>query len=407
MKKVFKRALCSLIAIGSMAALSAIDFGGMITNDSKLSGNGFNKMLLEQKNAVSAWIRIPFNQKGTTYLAAEGMYQFQEKGIKLFGDAEGNARYTGLVDLSLLKFSTTMKKNFGQVSISAGRFFSSDLSGLAYAQTADSVLASIELSRFNLALYGAYTGLLNARTVSMINNTFALKDGKLEKANVFGAEDEEKHYQRAEDYIVGSAVVSFPYLFANQTVSAQFLGTFHVKDASYTRMYAELSIGGPLVSTLYYNVNTTFGFASYDGGSMDVSNLSKAVLSYYNVDAKNLAVNLGAIYASGDSGLKPFTGFTSQTATNALSGRTEYTGLLKASLLASIKPIQALLLGASGDLIFNAAESIKYEGFQYGANVNWQIVSDISLALSMYQYFDKDDSARDKSCVQLKAAISF
>lgn len=74
----------------------------------------------------------------------------------------------------------------------------------------------------------------------------------------------------------------------------------------------------------------------------------------------------------------------------------------------SLKPVSNLLLGATGDVIFNAAESIEYEGFQYGLNANWQIVSDVSLGATMYQYYDKEDSdSRNKSCIQLKAAISF
>ena len=177
-------------------------------------------------------------------------------------------------------------------------------------------------------------------------------------------------------------------------------------------MYAELSLGGPLFSTVYYNVNGTLGLSSYDGGDMDMGLLAKANVVYYAA-VKNITIGINGVYASGEQGgLKPFLGFTSQTATNALSTRkndleTQYTGLIKAGLAASVKPVKNLLLGATGDVILNAAKDIEYEGFQYGLNLNWQVVSDVSLGAVWYQYFDDETSDRNKNCVQLKAAISF
>ncbi len=415
MKKSLKYTLLSLMLATSLSAASAVDFGGMITNDSKFSGNTFGKLLLEQKNSASAWLRIPFNNKGTTYFTAEGVYQFVEKDIKI-GDVDANSydtRYAGIADLSLFKFATSWKKTSSQISLSVGRFHSADLSGLVFSQTADGLLAKFDFSRVSFSLYGAYTGLLNARTVKMVNKNFEHLNGAkfLTEYGEFSPEDTKKHYQRAESYVIGSATLSFPNLFASQTISLQGLGTFKMKDqtdTTYSRIYAELSIGGPLVSTLYYNINTTFGFSKYDSEDFKVGNLSKVFLTYY-APVKNITLSLGGVYASGENGgLKPFVGFTSQTATNALQGRTEYSGIIKPTLAFSIKPVQNLLLGASGDIIINAAESPEYEGFQYGVNANWQIVSDVMIGASMYQYFDNDDKDnRNKSCVQLKAAISF
>ena len=401
MKKSLKYTLLSLLLASSVTAASAVDFGGMITNDTKFSGTDFGKLLLEQKNAATAWIRIPFNNEGTTYFTAEGMYQFVQKDIKI-GDVSPSpdTRYAGIADLSLFKFATTWKTGSNKISLSAGRFHSMDLSGLVFSQTADSLLISFDLNRVTFAVYGAYTGLLNARTVKMLTTTdFVEHDGKGSLAM--------DHYQLAQKYVVASATLSFPNLFAGQTLSLQGLGTFKVEGDSYNRIYAELSLGGPLVSTLYYNLHTTFGFAKIKDDDFKTGNLSKAFLTYY-APVKNITFSAGAVYASGDNGgLKSFTGFTSQTATNASGGRTEYTGIIKASAAFSIKPLQNILLGASCDAIFDANESPKYEGFQYGLNANWQVVSDFLLAATMYQYFDKNDDNRNKNCIQLKAALSF
>lgn len=382
-------------ALSLTMAASALDFGGMLTNDTKIAGKDFSNLLLDQKNALSAWLRLPFNAKGTTYFAMEGMYQFEYQDVKL-GDTEGNAGYVGAVDLNLFKFGTLFEGNNFQVGISVGRFFTTDLSGLVYSQNADGGIILLETPLLTLSLYGAYTGLLNARTVSFVDTDVT--------------EDTDKHYQRAEEYVVGATTLSFPNLFANQTISAQFFGAMKMKGDGYNRWYVEVGMNGPILPCLFYTVNSTLAiYRDYEtANSQSVANLSKAALYWYVPQVDNLAFALNAVYASGDNGgLDPFLGFTSQTATNALSGRTEYTGLLKAGLAASKKILDNLLVGANGDVIFNAEDSLAYEGFQYGINANWQILSDISVGALFYQYYDTDDSDRNKTCIQLKAAISF
>ena len=397
MKKSLAYAFAALLFTGAIYTASAVDFGGMITNDSKFTnvagyGNGFGKLALNQKNAASLWLRTPFNQKGTTYFTAEGLFQWERKYFNLSGLDDLQDKNLFAADVDLFKFATQVDTESGKFNVTAGRFFVSDLSGLVFSQTADGLLLSYEVSRLRVSAYGGYTGLLNARVVSILDPSFV--------------EDTDKIYQLAAKYAVGALSLSFAA--ANQTISAQFLGAFRLENETYNRMYGELSLGGPLFSTVYYNLNGTLGFASYDGGDMNMGLLGKAGLTYY-APVKSLAIGVNGVYASGEQGsFKPFAGFTSQTATNALSGWTEYTGIIRTGLAMSLKPVSNLLLGATGDVIFNAAESIEYEGFQYGLNANWQIVSDVSLGATMYQYYDKEDSdSRNKSCIQLKAAISF
>ena len=58
MKKSLAYAFAALLFTGAIYTASAVDFGGMITNDSKFTnvagyGNGFGKLALNQKNAAS------------------------------------------------------------------------------------------------------------------------------------------------------------------------------------------------------------------------------------------------------------------------------------------------------------------------------------------------------------------
>lgn len=386
MKASLRYTLLSILLVLSTATVSAWDWGAMITNDSKFAGKDFSNLLLDQKNAASAWLRIPFNAKGTSYFITEGMFQFEQKDIKM-GDTEGKKRNANAINLNLFKFAFSWKTGRNQISISAGRFLTTDLSGLIFTQAADGALVSFDFRKVVLSAYVAYTGLLNTRTVTMIGTSVT--------------EDDSKVYQRADDYLVEALTVSFPNLFAGQTLSLQYFGALHLKnDFDDTRIYAEASLAGPLTTTLFYNVSGTLGLLKKGDNDLKTAGLGRLTVAYY-APVKSLTIGLNGVFAS-----KDFLGFTSQTATNALTGRTEYTELAKAGLFLTIKPVQNLLLGANGDLILNAADGIEYEGFQYGLNANWQIVSDVSVGGTFYQYFDNKDSNRNKSCIQLKAAIS-
>lgn len=393
MEKVSKYAILSCIIATCMATASAIDFGGMLANDSKFTGNAFSELILDQRDDLSAWLHIPLNEKGTTYFATEGLFQFERKDIDLFNTFDGRDSYNAsALDISLFKFVTTVERDTYKLTLSAGRFFTTDITGIIFSQNADGVLLSYETALLHLSAYGAYTGLLNLRTVSMIGET--------------EAEDYDKLYQLAAKYAIGSLSLTFPTLFANQTIGAQFLGTFHLEDETNTNLYVELGITGPLFATVYYAVNTTLGLSKQGSNDMEVANLTKGSVQYYAPFA-NAVLSLNGVFASGNGNDHNFTGFTSQTAVNALSGRTEYTNLLKTGLSASLKPVQNVLVGATADVICNTADSFAYEGFQYGLSADYQVVSDASVGVSMYQYFDKDDDNRNKSCVQLKAAIAF
>lgn len=381
-----RASICAIIAAASISAVSAFDFGGALTNNTKFSGNTFDDFKCDQVNDASLWIRAPFNNSGTCYFTAEAIYEYENDFA--------TETTTNSIDCDLFKFAFSKQFGSNKFSLAAGRFSSFDKTGFIFSQAADGLLVKFDMPRFTIAAYGAYTGLLNAQTVTILTPN--------DEAFSF---DSDKLYDFTEKYAVGSLSITFPYILLNQTISAQFFGTFRMEDASYTRMYGTLGFNGSLIPSLFYNLTSTIGMTSYDGADYDISNLSVLSLTLY--PTKKVSIGLDGVYASGEQGpFKSFIGFTSQTATNALD-EPQYTGLIRGGISATFKPVNQVFFSARGDIVFDAHESVEYDGFQYQADAIWQIVSDVQIGATFYQYKDNDNSDRDKSCVQLRAVITF
>ena len=381
-----------ILLLGAALALSfssfAVDFGGALRNTTSFKGNSFSSLKLDQTDDLNLWLKIPFTKSGNVYLTAEALYEFEY-------DQSAEKVYNKL-DLDLFKLSASLKAGSCAISINAGRFMFADLSGIAFRQNADGAYFGFDTNYFSASIYGAYTGLLNANLVTILDNP----------ADPHSA-DKDLPYDLAQKYVVGAATISLPRLAKTQNLSAQFLGTFKVDGKSYNRMYATLSLSGPIYKTFFYNLASTLGMYSFDGGSIDISNLSQLKFSLF-LPFKDLSFNLGGLYASGSQGpFEGFRGFTKATAYNAFS-EPQHTGIVKGSFSASIKPVNILLLSAGCDLILNAAtSSIDYKGFQYNFGADVQILSDIRAGLSFLQYLDKNNSNEDKVQISLNASITF
>lgn len=384
LKKFFSLALAAAFA----ANIFAVDFGGSVKNTTNIKGNSFSSLKLDQIDDLALWLKIPFDKNGNVYLAAEGLYEFEY-------DQNAEKVYNRL-DLDLCKFSAMFKAGQNNLSVNAGRFMYRDLTGIIFSQNADGAYVSYDAQKFNVSAYAAYTGLLNAALVKMLDNP----------ADRFSY-DKDAVYELAQKYFVGSASFSLPRVAKTQSLSAQFLGAFKLEGKSYNRLYGTASFGGPIYKTLYYNLSTTFEFQNFDGGSTDVSNLSSAKLTWY-LPFKDLTIGGGAVYASGSQGpFENFMGFTKIEAYNSL-GEPQYSGLMKFSFSASAKPVKMVLVYAGCDLIVNAAtSSMSYKGFQYSLGADWQIFSDVKAGFSMLQYFDNDNSDLNKVQISLNASITF
>ena len=380
-----KSVLTALLVSAGLSAF-AFDFGGSFVNNSKLANQPASDgdLKLHQKNAVSLWISTPFGSSADSYFTAAGKYQFERDFGK---DVTINA-----LDLSLCK-AVYVEDEF---TITAGRFAQADLSGLVYCQNGDGCSINFESPVFKCTGYGFYTGFLNSQFVTILDEDYTA--------------DSDKLYDRAPAYLVTGAKAVLPYFLGEQSVSAEGIFTAKMDSSkrAHTRVYAEAALEGPLfINGFYYNITGVIGFNKTGSGDFSMGNLSKGSLTWYG-DTKGLCVAANSVYASGHQGpFDNFRGFTSQTATAALT-EPEWSGIFVNGLSASVKPTANMLLSASADAVIHAASSFKYAGFQYDANIEYQATSDIYAAANIVQYLASEDSdTNNKTAITLKVIVTF
>lgn len=418
MKKI---TIAATFTLAICSATFAFDFGGLLKNDSAIQTYSDGDFNLDQKNSVSLWARQNFDKSAENYFAVEASYNFE-------GDLEKeDDKFTNSIDLDF--FAANLSKQFdsAKISFTVGRFYLSDLSGIVFTQNADGAGFCVKNNYFVLSTYGAYTGFLNALNTKIISATpdefvFTGKTPAVQDTSRIFAPDNNKIYDFAEKYAVAEIALSLPNFAANQTVSAEFLGTFRLEKEKYNRMYAAINLGGPVYNAFFYNVSSTLGFLSYErkdeiGGQKTengISNMTNINLDYY---FNRASFGLSGVYASGKQGpLSAFVGFSKNTSTYSLQ-EFLYSGIIKTGANATCKPLENLLLSANGNLIFNAAsgdkkdedfDKIKYYGFEYSAGATWQVKSDFQLGVTASQFFDKDNSdLAKKTYINLHAALAF
>lgn len=397
MKLNLKKLIVFISALAAAQSLFAFEIGGLLTNDSKfLNAEKDGSLKLDQKNGINLWFRNPVSEDGSSYLAGEGSFQFEKDARKEDSDKQLKL----FADLNLFKLVVKKEIESGNITFSAGRFYNSDLTGLIYTQNGDGLKLDASLSSVELSVFGAYTGLLNAKNITILGDTTSLTD------------KEKTVYVMANKFAVGALTLSFPYFAANQTLSLEGLAALSLESTKLNRFYGTLALNGPLFTPVFYNISSTMGFAKYDEQDMVKGNLTKGSISVYP-DFKSMSFSLSGLYASGKQGsFEAFQGFTSNTAVNSLS-EPEYSGIALAGLSASIKPVDNFLFFAGADIVFNTLagdekKDIERAGLQYTAGFNWQLVSDVSLGANLCQFIGKDKYADgNKTQFRITAAIAF
>lgn len=383
--KAFKK--CFFVAAFALSSslLCAFDWGGGIHNYTQFKGNKFSKLKLDQIDDFNLWIKVPLDKEGMNYFAAEGLYEFELDDTEVYNQ----------LDVNLFKFSFTKETQDGEASLSIGRFAYSDLSGIVYSQKADGLLASYSNSLLSFSLYAAYTGLLNGNIVSIIPNSGDVH-----------VTDKKKVYDFAAKYLVAGLTLSLPNLIANQTFAFQFFSTSKLEEKHYYRNYVTLAGSGPIAGMLFYNLSSTIGLDCFDDGKTNASNLSQLNFTYF-FSFKSAAVTAGIVYASGENGpFKRFNGFTECEAYSSLA-KPMYSGVMKLTAGASIKPTEILLLNADTQLIFDTSDKAAYKGFQYGLAATVQPFSDLLLRASIKHYLDKEDSGLNKVLLNFEFGFTF
>lgn len=367
---------------------TALDFGGIVSNNSKLGTRNDGTVPLVQQNSLTAWIKKPLNSAGNHYFAAEGLFQYEYTNPNLRSKTEN--KHHPVIDITLLKYNYTfMIDSSNSIVFSFGRFGFSDMSSLIFNQTSDGFLVDFRKPRLHASFYMGYTGLLNSHNVAMVDPTFS--------------KNKEHWYDMATKFVIAEGSVTFPNIFANQMLGLEYLaligaGEYNQSESKYMITAA---MSGPLASKLFWAASTTFG----NKLRSQLTNLSQVSFTFYP-GVKSMAITWNGISATGEEG--PFKTFTPLTKSAAVYSTedTQYSDMTKTGVSFSIKPINILQLGAAADIILTNVYNLHYKGFQWTINVSAQPFGDLTLGLIAKQFIGKDHNA-DKFEVALRASLAF
>lgn len=382
MKKIVKT---TIVLLFSAFTLSAMEWGGKISDNTSFSDNSPASLKLKQINTAAFWLSVPMNKKNTDYFSTEAQYKFKY-------DKTDSADKTveNILDLNLLKFSINRNINGKTLSFNVGRYFIADNTLIIFSQPSDGIMAKYEDSNFSVSAYAGFTGLLNSKNVSIINSPVTKYK-----------ENADSPYSLAAKYIPFGAAFTMPNVFANQQLNVQTWGFADLNGDEFSRFYISAGLDGYLLKNLSYNFVTALGTKNFE----NVSNLSKLYFRFYPM--KFLAVNAGAVYASGKhAGLSPFTGFTSQTA-DLSSTDAQYSAMTKFDAGAGLSLFNKAYISTNAALVLSVPEEkLHYKGIQYRADCMWNIFDDVQVGTSFSQFFGKAN-ADNKTSISFNAALVF
>lgn len=381
-----KKTAAFILALSLLAHSFAVEYGGTLGESVELYTNDFDPVAMEEKTKLTLFFRAPFGP--SSYFAAEGNATPTYDVNDLTEISDGD--FVCPLDLTLFKFAHAIKQeNAASVNLAAGRFAVADSTGLILNQPADGLSAAYNSQSIVVSGYAGYTGLLNGHNATIIN-------GDIDKSN-------NDFYYLASPFIIGQASVYFPYLFFNQSLGVEGLTAIGTKgpngdNADYNRFYGTLSLNGSVGKNKFYVLSTTFGAEVIDGDFDKLSNLSQLSFTYYMPEFYDSQVTATALYASGKQGpFAAFTGLSSMEATYSAFAP-EYSGLLKAGLCGTMKPMSNLLASLGTDIVFSCPkEDFEYAGVQFYGTVVYQLYTDMQLGLMAHQYVGDDKNENETS----------
>lgn len=373
---LIKFSLVAALALFGASNIFAFDYGAVISNNTSVKTAADEKNYFNQKNDISIWARTPLGKDINNYFIVEGLYKFEYDAYL--------QKTKNYLDLSLFKFVFFKEFENGQLDASVGRFFTADTSGIAFAQNSDGAFVKYSGSFFNASVFASYTGLQNANVTSMIPSL----DSKIVDAY--------KVYELAEKYFVTMATVSFPSIFLNQSVSAQWVGGFRTENNPVTKNFISLNISGPIIKSLLYDVTGMISFNSYNNQEQNTSPLVKARVGYY---FPNASVGANFVFAG-----EKFVAITSSSPLKSLQ-EPEYTDIMKLGLFGTYKPLSNLLLAGNFDFAWGD-NNYEFKAVQYGLSADFQIKNDVLVGASWNQYFDINKSDIDYNELSIRAKIS-
>lgn len=384
----------SLVLFASAVSAFAVETGFILGDSTagKVDKSNNNKLNLEQSEFLKGNIRVPLTEDGLSFISAEGTVK--HKLVRNFGaDTTDNSI---ILDVDLFKLSTVKKFDYSHsLEFSAGRFYIADASGAVFTQTCDGAFAKYASPKLEVSVYGGYTGLLNQKNISIKDTNATVYSGAGKDIYDFNSA-----------YIVGSATVSAPFLFANQSVILEGLAVIGSEgpadvEKDKNRFYGTFCLNGPLSNSVFYSATATVESVDSNGIGL-LGQLS--VNSFF--DWKNAALSFNAMYASGVSGSNEmFVGVTQQTICNS-SEEPDLAGIVKFGISASALPVNNILCSCGADVVMkDNGTKVEYYGLQFVGGVNYQLYSDVSFGLNGSAFVGNDENT-NRFQISLNAAIA-
>ncbi len=392
MKKII---LTILIIVSFLVPVAAFTWTGNITPGATFTGP-FDDLSLEQTDRLSLGFQLPFNTSNIMSLAGEAYYEF---GYSTALSNTADSTLSHLVDVNTLVFNMVSPlEGSSYFTLDAGRFYMADITRLTFSQPADGARFIYDSDNIQFNAYVGFTGLLNAHAVTMNVNP---------NENILSSV-----YTLAAPFVLGNALVHFPQLFAGQDLIAEIFTTIDVAtsdDPTFVpdnRIYTTVALTGPLGDVLFYTLNSTLGLMQTTQEEWSISNLSAFELSAL-LPFANTLISWKTIFATGgtDSAYKTFT-----VNTASLDDSFEYAGNIKTGLVATITPLENLLVFAEPGVLINVANEDTdkgLSGFQWLLAARWDILSDLQLIASAGQFLPSDNTVDSYFEGEIKVSFNF
>lgn len=364
MKKLLL-AVCTALFIIS-APLGAMEWGGLITNDSGISTPDFSDITFNQANGISLWVNSPLGENFT--FAGEASYKFKFQKPK-----DVDPVITHIVDVPLLKISGDVSTDSGVVSVNAGRFNYVDGAGAVYSNTLDGVSVEYALPVVKFGAVAGYTGLLNSLSTYL------------------PSENDNKFYNMAQALVPVGAFVDFS-LFANQSLAVQGYAILDFASDAQKAYYANVILSGPITNSLFYSLASSFG-------SVDFKNLMNySALTFMAFPSEVLSINGGVEFGSAEE-QGPFSAFYSLA--SAAGGK--------------ISPKLGLTVATSNmSFDLSGKYNLTYDGSSYkgtdaeaGAGLVYNIFSDFQIGLKFNAVIDTAGGDNNNYVANLNVALAF
>ncbi len=387
MKKII---LSTVLLFALVTPVLAFSWTGNIEADVAVSGP-FETLDIEHSDTVTFLFHAPINAEVPMSISGEGYYEFSSS-TKL--DGSEDLLLAHLIDLSSLKYNVQIP--YGDSAfflVDAGRFGTSDITGLILDQPVDGARLLFENQGVQLSSLIGFTGLLNAHSITMniAPNETILSDA----------------YTLAAPFVLANLSLQLPQLFANQNVYGEVFSAIDVgsKENPDNRMYATAALNGPISDNIYYTVSSTMGL-SQGKEKWAISNISSLEVSSFFSFASSL-LSWKTIFATGGAE-NTFTTFTSNAAN--ISQTLEYAGHVKTGLVGTMRPVNNLLVFFEPNVLFNVMnESAEkgYTGLQWLCAMKWDIFADLTLVTSAGQFLPASTEEESYFEANVKLALTF